>query len=67
MTDRPPCAVCGERAQSRVRNISRRTGRVLTDDALCAVHVQTEITLAATNLSMTDLDIQPLWSVAADG
>jgi hypothetical protein len=61
---RPPCAYCGRPAQNRVQNISRRTRRVLTDDALCAEHVQQEITLGATGLSMTDINILPLEGAA---
>ena len=61
MQDRPPCVVCGSPSQNRVQNISRRHGRkVLTDDVLCAEHVQAQITLAATGLSMTDIEILPL-------
>lgn len=55
------CAMCGKPAVNRVQNISRRNKKVLTDNVLCARHVQVEIILASTpDLGMTDIEILPL-------
>lgn len=55
------CARCDEPAKRRVLLYSRRSPRLMIlDISLCDVHVQAELTLASTGLSMVDLDIKPL-------
>lgn len=59
------CIVCHEPAKKIVVHISRRTRDVLQRLPMCDEHIQAEITMGASNLSMVDFDLEPLPTVNA--
>lgn len=56
----PRLCKCGKPVQKLVVYINRRTRNENSRTEMCDEHVQQEITLAATGLSMVDIDILPL-------
>lgn len=56
----PRLCKCGKPVQKTVIYINRRTRNENSRAEMCDEHVQQEITLATTGLSMVDIDIQPL-------
>ena len=54
------CVVCYEPARKIVVHVSRRTRAVLQRLPMCDEHIQAEITMGASNLSMVDFDLEPL-------
>lgn len=54
------CGLCSARAVHIVDHISRRTRKVQRSWPVCAEHAQAEIELAASGLSMVDIDLRPV-------
>lgn len=60
MTAPPTCIICQEPAAKLVVYINRHTRKEYEALAKCHEHVQQEIVLASSGLSMVDIDIREL-------
>lgn len=55
------CTNCERPARELVTYVSQRTGQPTAEPVpMCAVHVQRELLLGASNLSMVDITLTPL-------
>lgn len=54
------CIACHEPARKIVVHISRRTRTILQRLPMCDEHIQNEIRMGASNLSMVDFELEPL-------
>lgn len=60
MVTTPRLCGCGKPVRKTIVYINRRTGKENRRTEMCDDHVQQELTLAMTGLSMVDIDILPL-------